>query len=134
MKRDMSLIRRILFKIEEMDSGSLNAAEFDDINPKLVEHHFRLLDDMGFLLPISRPSRSTAYNPNPNYSRVRRTSAGCFIIEPQLSSEGHDFLDAIRDDNVWTKVKTKLSDTVSSTSTAIIKALATKLTKEILGL
>ncbi len=134
MKRDMELIRRILFKIEEMNGGSLRATYFSDVDARVVEHHFRLLDDSGFLLPLPAAPRSHPNNPNPNRSRVRSPSTGCFIQDPQLSSKGHDFLDAIRNDTIWSKVKEQLQNSVTSTTLETIKALAVSIGAKMLGI
>ena len=56
-----------------------------------------------------------------------------FNIE-RLTNDGHDFLDSIRDDSIFAKVKEKLGIIGGAASLAAIKALADTLVKEVLGL
>lgn len=48
--------------------------------------------------------------------------------------EGHDFLDAVRSDDVWDATKKKVAATVGTTSLVVMKEIATANAREKLGL
>lgn len=51
-----------------------------------------------------------------------------------ITWHGHQFLDAIRSDTVWTKTKEKISSTVGSTSLQVMGTLASTIASKLLGL
>ena len=51
-----------------------------------------------------------------------------------LTRQGHDFLDSIRDKEIWGSVKAKLAKVGGSASVDVLKALAIQSAKELLGL
>ena len=51
-----------------------------------------------------------------------------------LTWAGHDFLDSIRDESVWSAVKKKLTAVGGSASIDVLKALVTQVVKGKLGL
>lgn len=51
-----------------------------------------------------------------------------------ITWQGHQFLDAIRSDTVWTKTKEKISSTVGSTSLQVMGTLASTIASKLLGL
>lgn len=122
MKRDMDLIRRILLKIEESDGSEMNDIDFDGVDALIVAFHFRLIDDAGFIL------RDSAV-----HSAVTQTTGGSSIGWPELSWEGCEFINSIRDDSVWKSVKAKLS-ILKDAPIQIIQALAIKAIESRVGL
>ena len=83
MKRDDDLIRDLLFKYEDqadwllmMPGDTLDASE----NARRERYHVLLMADEGFVTEVGR---------------------GTF----RLTSQGHDYISAIRSDNVWAKTK-----------------------------
>ncbi|MEM7211071.1 MAG: DUF2513 domain-containing protein [Pseudomonadota bacterium] len=90
MKRDMDLVRALLFKLEEKPAGDdrllIRPAELDinDLNDATLTEHLRLMIEaneskaIGAALPI-RPRR--------------------------LTWRGHDFLERVRSDTTWEKTK-----------------------------
>lgn len=48
----------------------------------------------------------------------------------RLTSQGHDYLDAIRDQGIWAKTKDVVAKTGGSATLEIVKALATGLLKK----
>jgi hypothetical protein len=95
MKRDMELIRTLLLRLEEMPIAAGHVIgidwtdDFFDIaacDRDTAIQHFQLLMDAGF---IAAP-----------------TSQGMtqFILTG-LSWEGHEFIDSIRNPDVWSKTK-----------------------------
>jgi len=49
----------------------------------------------------------------------------CYFIE-SITYTGHEFLDNIRDDSVWTTTKSKLSSVVKSSSLTIMSSVASQ--------
>ncbi len=89
MKRDMDLIRKILFEIEKwpLNGGGSNL-EIQEYSTEEVTYHVMLLVEAGLI---------KAYD-------VSSMSGPAFIPE-RLTWQGHEFLDAARDDNRWNKAK-----------------------------
>ena len=83
MKRDDDLIRKILFGLEESDDW-LHILPATSLDASAEEHQERylldLMGDQGFVAGVGESSF-------------------------RMTSQGHDFLDAIRDDNIWNKTK-----------------------------
>jgi len=81
----MDLVRDILLEVEENDNGRAMAYEFGEVELKKI-HHINLLIQAGLLVRIDK-SRSE------HRAKV------------QLTWEGHDFVDAVRDKTIWEKTK-----------------------------
>lgn len=95
MKRDMDLIRELLLKLEAipMRQGDVFHIMPDDaeirvegFEPGAIEYNARLLVDAGLI--------------DPGTSRAMEG-----ITFRSLTWAGHDFLDAIRDPEIWAKTK-----------------------------
>ncbi len=93
MKRDMDLVRQILFEIEKQsfeDSGQL--LKFDGYSDEEVSYHVMLLDEAGLI-------------------QAKDLSGGSDLmwIPMRLTWQGHEFLDAARDETRWNKAKDAMS-------------------------
>lgn len=117
MKRDMELIRKILFKIEdEVNNVAVHNIKIEEYSMQQVAYHCALLREGGYI-----------YDYNGYYGDGELYSFGV----GRLTWKGHDFLDNIREDNVWNKTKETISskglpfafDIVKSVSSNIISAL-----------
>lgn len=90
MKRDMDLIRLIMLKIEEQPftSGWIDL-DIDNYQQEVVAYHVLLLSEAGLIEAINLSAGSSiSWKPR------------------RLTWEGHEFLDAARDNNRWNQVKT----------------------------
>jgi len=85
MKRDMDLIRKILQRIEADQDLNL-----DDYSTEEICYHVALLKDAGFLEAFLSTGESG------DITGVSVT---------RLTWQGHDFLDATRDDTLWCKAR-----------------------------
>ena len=102
MKRDMGLMRKILFYIEDNynpRSGIVRHFLIDGIDKRIILEHIKLLEDKGLVRKIDR-NRSTYGSGN-------------------LTDAGYDYLELIRSDDVWKKTneeveKKKLPLTIES--------------------
>ena len=97
MKRDNDHLRDFLFEIEGDDNNLIIPDTIDrDIKR---DHHVHLLCDAGYLVQVN----DTSY---------------------RLTSQGHDFIDAIRDKGVWEKTKEAVAETGGNAPIEFLKSLA----------
>ena len=113
MQRNMDLIRDILLRVEgdpmldgAHGSYAFEESDFPAHSPDEIAYHVNLLLEDGFLKPESYPSQDTP----------------ALAIE-RLTSAGHDFLDNIRNDDIWSKIKARLAG-LGGVSLTIVAALA----------
>jgi hypothetical protein len=117
MKRDMDLIRELLLKLEEFPLGrgdvvhiSLDESDPDDdfridgYTIDQIEYHLNLIGEAGLIIGAGE---------NPMEG----------ILFRSLSWEGHDFLDSIRDPEVWRKTKSGVKE-VGGFTFELVKDLA----------
>lgn len=117
MKRDLDLIRLIHLKVEDdYDCAELINLKIDGYSAKAIAYNSQLAFEAGYL-----SNCSVQYADN----GVWTFSVG------SLTWEGHDFLDRIRDNSRWGKIKKAARDrgglplvaeTVGTISSAIITA------------
>ena len=119
MKRDMELIRTILLHAESCETPSISDASFDGYDDDVVGYHNYLIVDSG--LAEGRDC-STRANPGPYWKLNHLTSAG------------HDFIDASREQTRWNLAKKKLGDATLAAYTAVLAAMAKKAALDALGL
>lgn len=126
MKRDMDLIRKILFYIEEnyvAGQGAINIS-IDGYSDGEIFEHCQLAYQDGL---IQRPLNTS-------------TTFGNSCMVNNLTSSGYDFLDKIREDTIWNKTKAIMKEkglpmvtgTIKTIATAIISAMAEGVTNSIL--
>ncbi len=124
MKRDMDLIRKLLFHFEERDELSMvrsSAVVIPGYEQRLVAYHINLMCEAGLLSCEKIVSSTTA---------DRVIDAHPF----RLTWEGHEFLDAARSDAVWERAKAALHDRALPAAYGVLKALLIQLGKGELGL
>ena len=102
MKRDMDLCRQILLEIEARKSGeSIEMLQTGASGNDVIEH-LQLLQDAGLIAArVDRHSR--------DYSIQR------------LTWEGHEFLQAARDDGVWAEAKERIGSAWRSVTFSLLK-------------
>jgi hypothetical protein len=123
MKRDMDLIRQLLFIVEEdpMFNGQnwgqpdIYKKSFEDgMSIEAIDYHLELLIEAGFLKGQSR------------------AGFGSPVIN-KLTWEGHEFLDNIRDHGIWTQTKKRLEG-LQTVALGVVAELAKAEIKKKLGL
>ena len=114
MKRNLDLIKHILLVREESNNEVLENEDFvtDNFDYEAVSYHIALLIDEDYIKTQPIPTLS---------------SASCQYLVFRLTSKGHDFLDSIRDENIFNKAKSKLADIGGNTTLDIVKSVATGL-------
>lgn len=111
MKRDMDLCRLILFKIEdEYRSTALFNLQIDGYDTETIAYHCDLLFEAGLI-----KNYKSEYASN----RIYRFSVGA------LTWEGHDFLDKIRENTMWNKIKNSIKENALPLTLEVIKSVAT---------
>jgi Hypothetical protein (DUF2513) len=116
--RDLDLARRILLAVEAHPEPYDNIElSFDGVDPELVSYHVKLLTHAGLL------------------EAENTSTMGRFEWTPSaLTWEGHEFLDATRNDTVWRKTKEVAAEKGGGLPFDIVKALAVKLLSGMLDL
>ena len=118
MERNFDLIREILLEIVKMPAGS------DPVQIHLVDgnysseeitQHLGLLLDGGFI----------------DAEKITTFEGTTYLVRG-MTWHGHDYLDAVRSDAVWSGVQRKLGKIGGTAALATIKQLAIEATKEVL--
>ena len=118
MKRDMDLVREILLSTERLTGREALAGVAG-----CPEGEFAYNVDLMIQAGLVEATVAKAWGSEPVKAQVRA-----------LTWEGHDFLDAIRDDTIWNKTKTKVLGTAGTVSMEVLKAVAVSLSRAALGL
>lgn len=114
MKRDMELIRKLLFAIEE----NPRQLAVDGYDKEVVKYHALLLIEAGLLDgKVSNTLANTSVVPS-------------HIFVNRLTWDGHEFLDNIRRDEIWNTIKSEFKDASVSTIFNIGKELAESYAKK----
>jgi hypothetical protein len=115
MKRDMELIRKILFLLESREEHkAILELPIEGYERDVVRHHMLLLAQAGF---VDFEQEKTETN------RIIR--AHVF----GLSWAGHEFLDAIRSEKVWRKLLKYMKEKGGSLPFDLLKTLGIELLK-----
>ena len=119
MKRNMDLCRDILLNLEAQPFGpGVIEVKIDDISAQEVSYHLMLLAQAG-LVEAEDLSNST---------QKMKWRASC------LTWDGHEFLEASRNQTTWNRVKATMTEKSVGMSIDIVKALLFVYGKKLLGL
>lgn len=120
MKRNLDLLRDILLTVENHEPERLGALQ--NISPKDFSgseaqnyYHINMLVDAGFIKPAGKP-----------------LLAGTYVVHG-MTMQGHDFLDAIREQSVWNHTKKRIGE-IGGWTLDIVLAVAKEEIKRRLGL
>jgi hypothetical protein len=107
MKLDMDFVREILLQIEKNDKfdgvSSVTMLHFDGHSEDQTEYHLSRMVQGGFLDGVARGHRA---------------------VIKGLTWEGHQFLDEIRNDTIWQRVKGQAMAKTGGLSFDVVRALA----------
>jgi len=103
MKRDMDLIRDILFLYE--DGTLIDEKKYSN---EIIKEHISLLKDAGFIITES------FFPPE----------GGALHYRDKLSWEGHEFISRIRENEIWNKIKSEFKNASFETIVNVSKQLA----------
>jgi len=106
MRRDLDLIRQIAFVVESakdgIDSESIHIPAY---TPSQIGYHCDLMNDSSLIDTYSTQTLSSEF--------------ATFHIN-RLTSKGHDFADAARNETIWNKAKSTISSTVGGVTIDIM--------------
>lgn len=105
MKRDNDYLRELLFEIENAESYLIFVPLTYGMSDEQQKeyYHVRLLCDVGCLVQDGDNKKTSGY---------------------RLTSQGHDFIDAIRDEGIWKKTKKAVAETGGNTTLEMVKIIA----------
>lgn len=116
MKRDMDFVRDILLRVEHDENLSSDQLMPHDIGwsaeDNLVDHLIMLIDEVGLISGIEAHS-----------------SSGHSWLNLRLTWQGHEYLDDIRDPDIWRQTKEGVNQ-VGGFSLDVLRALAKGLVKK----
>lgn len=135
MQRDMDLVRRILMTCADATEPVPASTFTDDEHPlKLVVYHFQIMQEAGLVTLASYDYPDIA-----NLANLIGSAAYRVVPKPStdvtaLTWNGQDFLDLVRSDTLWSKVKQRISTTVGSAAFDVVKTVAAKIAVTMIGL
>ena len=120
MKRDYELARKLLFFLEAKPTPeAVECPRIEGYDDLTIKYHLlllaqaKLIDFEPELTKTGRIIRVLAFNP---------------------SWQGHDFLDAVRNERVWSQVKAQASEKGTALPFDVLKTLAIEAVKKLVGL
>jgi hypothetical protein len=118
MKRNLDLIRTILREIEKKPDGStyLKVSPPEGVEMSAFMAHLELLIDAGFIK-----------------GKVGEYALRNYEIN-RLTWQGHEFLDATRDETLWSKAKKKVAGEAMSWTTSLLLEYLKQEVRKRLGL
>ena len=119
MKRDPDLIRKMVLAIEDAPSGWAPQLAFDGYTSAQVGYHAYLLVDGGLAKGVDVSTGS---------------SQGPEALITSLTSAGHDFAEAARDEKRWNKAMRIVVEQGGTITIDLLKQLLVTLMKSALGL
>jgi hypothetical protein len=120
MKRDMELVRKLLFAIETHEfSSNLENPPIEGYDEQTIDHHVFLMWEADLVEAIKTDTMSSGPH--------RRAAAR------RLTWKGHDALDVLRSDTVWSKTKTVVAK-AGGASVQMMIEVASSIVKDQLGL
>lgn len=124
MKRDNEIIRALMLDLEQTDRPINGGHQVPGYSKEQVAYHLALIVKEGY-----------AEGPAPRYS----TGGGdptipVLVLALRLTPAGHDFIDTLRDDAIWAKVKERTGKVVGGVTLAILKDVGAAVLRQQLGL
>jgi len=119
MKRDLDLIRKLLLFFEEKETAEhVEVPPIPGYDELTIRYHLVLMYDAGLLR--CEPVRSSTSD------RV------IHVLPFELTWEGHEFLDNVRHDNVWERIRQIVISEGGSLAFGIVNQLATRFAMEMI--
>ena len=114
MKRNWDTIREILMRLEELPDtdAELRLSDFPSDRAYEFSYHVELLVDAGLIK--GKLFQSSSHGPMHFFAR-------------RLTWSGHEFLDSIRSDSVWNKIKKIFASKGIDMTLELVKSVATEI-------
>lgn len=119
MKRDMELIRKLLLEVEDSEGWAPDTFEIEGYSDEQIGYHCHLLVQSG----LAEGSDTTTSG-----------SSAPSAMLTTLTWEGHEFIEAARDEKRWKKAMGLAASKGGAVSTEILKALLVSLARQSLGI
>lgn len=120
MKRDLELIRKIILAVEDLPTGLvLSGPKIDGYTDEQIGYHNYLIIDAG----LAKGEDTTC---------ISHTSPRWMLSH--LTSAGHDFADAARNDTTWNRATSLVKEKTGSTSLDIFKEVLVGVIKTTIGI
>lgn len=116
----MELVRQLLFMIEKLESNHTELKIPSEIDREEAVYHLRIMEQAGFTV-----------------NKIQYADNQPLWIYSSLTWDGHDFLDSIKNDTVWTKIKEGIKNKgleLGQVSFSVLKEYAKLEIKKKLGL
>ncbi|EKO3619162.1 DUF2513 domain-containing protein [Vibrio metschnikovii] len=117
MKRDMTLIRKLLIDIES-HPDRIQGIRYDEYTQEEVNYHISLMIDVGLLDGTYQRSVSMS------------SMAPSRIFINSITWSGHELLDNLRREDVWNVIKTEFKNDSIETIVSVAKDLASGFAKK----
>ena len=120
MKRDLDLIREILFKIsnEPADNVRFRPVEIEGYDEETIGYHVWLLGDGGYLDITTNSTTDGSF---------------AYVQVNEIKWKGQEFIDAAKNQNIWNKFKNKLAEKGGSIPFSIATEILTSIAKTEFG-
>lgn len=113
MKRDMDLVRTILLALADSDEPLWSTDLVTDEHSRdVIGYHFLILDEAGLIMANVKPAGDDPYY---------------IAVASRLTWEGNDFLDAVRDESIWKRVRSTIGKITGGASFEVFKTVASSL-------
>lgn len=120
MQRDMELARKVLLALEAKPGpAAVETVTVEGYDDFAVRYHLLLLSQ----------AKLIDYEPI-----LTKTGRIISVLAFNPSWQGYEFLDAVRDEAVWNRLKAQASDKGTSLPFDVLKLLAIEAVKKLLGL
>ena len=117
MKRDMDLVRKLLFKLEQQeDEAGLIVMHVEGVDEQTLSGHIHLMCEAGLI-----------------DARDLSTKDGPAWMPQRLTWRGHEFVEAIRSDSVWEKLKRMVREKTGGLALTALEAGAKHLIANMFG-
>lgn len=115
MKRDMDLVRKILFALEEQEAMTGRNPVIPDFTEEQIAYHASIMLQAELVT---------------GYAITDLEAANPEAIATGLTWEGHEFLDLSRSETLWAKAKVKTVAAAGGLGLVTLKAALTELVKQ----
>ena len=116
----MDLVRDILLRLEEMTAPdqSLRPENVEGYTPYEVGYHIKMMCEANLI----------------NCTNAASHQYPMAYFAKHITWEGHDFLDAIRNESVWKQTKSVIADKGGSMAFEVVKQVAIEISKKMMGI
>jgi hypothetical protein len=122
LQRDLELVRKLLLHFEaKQDDTPKECPPIEGYVNLQIKYHLLLMDEASLIRCERQISKSTP-------TRV------ISVLAFSLTWQGHEFLDASRNENIWNKALTLTRGRLTSIPFSVLESLLIYLSKDALGL